>query len=127
MNAFRDSYYSDEYKMTVCDNDLNKDNYLFHNGISREDSFNNYFDKFERLGLIYISRPTQPIIVTDSLFQNNMGTFGGAITVNSPVWINSVQTNFTPYLYINNTQFLQNLGYLSGNAIYLRNTFLPAN
>ncbi len=45
-----------------------------------------FFDDFERLGLIYISRNKQKVIIKDNYFSKNIGTFGGAITINSPDW-----------------------------------------
>lgn len=62
------------------------DEHLFHNGLSIKDDIDKYFDKFERMGLIYISRNKQPIIISKNTFKTNMGTFGGAITINSPDW-----------------------------------------
>lgn len=48
-----------------------------------------FFDSYERLGLIYISRNKAAVIVKDNSFMNNVGgTFGGAITINSPDWQN---------------------------------------
>lgn len=42
------------------------------------------FDTFERLGVIYISRNRDKIIIRNNKFYRNSGTFGGAITINSP-------------------------------------------
>jgi len=61
-----------------------------------DDDMDLYFDRFERLGLIYVSRNSNPIIITSSIFNRNMGTFGGAITINSPDW----QKGITPFVYI---------------------------
>lgn len=44
------------------------------------------FDSYERLGLIYVSRNLAQMIVKGNTFTQNIGTFGGAITVNSPNW-----------------------------------------
>ena len=45
-----------------------------------------FFEQYERLGLIYISRIKDVVIIKDNIFKKNIGTFGGAITINSPNW-----------------------------------------
>jgi hypothetical protein len=45
-----------------------------------------FFEQYERLGLIYISRNKDVVIIKDNTFKKNIGTFGGAITINSPDW-----------------------------------------
>lgn len=45
-----------------------------------------FFESFERLGLIYMSRNKAPVIIKQNYFKKNIGTFGGAITINSPDW-----------------------------------------
>ena len=55
---FKDTFFTNEYKVSICNTDEGEDEYLFHNGISKNDNFYSYFEKFERLGLIYVSRPT---------------------------------------------------------------------
>jgi hypothetical protein len=44
------------------------------------------FEQYERLGLIYISRNKDVVVIKDNTFKKNIGTFGGAITINSPDW-----------------------------------------
>lgn len=62
-----------------------------------------------------------------------MGTFGGAITINSPDWDRSVLStstvsatasahNIKPFVIIVSNSFSNNMAYFSGNAIYIRNT-----
>eukprot|EP00347_Sterkiella_histriomuscorum_P022241 403331176 len=120
---FKDTFFTNEYKVSICNTDEGEDEYLFHNGISKNDNFYSYFERFERLGLIYVSRPSQPVIITNSIFLNNIGTFGAAITINSPNWIKGYQ----PYIYIKGNTFTGNMAYLQGNAIFIRNTFIIAN
>jgi hypothetical protein len=55
----------------------------------------------------------------DNRFWRNSGTFGGAITINSP---NFRKTSYRPYLVVINCRFEQNQAYFGGNAIYMRNT-----
>ena len=52
-----------------------------------------------------------------------MGTFGGAVTINSPDW----KQGDSPFVVITNNNFTNNFAYFSGNAIYFRNTKLVAN
>ena len=47
---------------------------------------NEFFDDYGRLGVIYISRNKQKVIIKDNYFTKNIGTHGGAITINSPNW-----------------------------------------
>jgi hypothetical protein len=39
---------------------------------------------FERLSLIYISKNRREVIIKDNYFYDNIGTHGGAISINSP-------------------------------------------
>lgn len=57
---------------------------MFGRGFTTSDDMDLLFDKFERLGLIYISRNRYPMIFRQNKFWRNIGTFGGAITINSP-------------------------------------------
>ena len=104
--------------MTMCNTQLGIDQYFFNNGFFYDDELNLFFDAFERLGVVYVSRNRKAMIVKDSKFTNNVGTFGGAITINSPNW----QEGITPYVAIINNQFSNNMAYFSGNAIYIRST-----
>jgi hypothetical protein len=62
----------------------NKEKYFFNLGFSQDDDIEEFFDKFERLSVIYISRNKKSMIFTNNAFDSNIGTFGGAITINSP-------------------------------------------
>lgn len=44
--------------------------------------------------------------------------FGGAITINSPDFQNSKK----PFVITSNNTFTKNMAYLSGSALYIRNT-----
>lgn len=46
------------------------------------------FEAYERLGMIYMSRNKDVVIIKDNSFSSNIGTHGGAITINSPDWKN---------------------------------------
>ena len=88
-----------------------------------DDDIDQHFDTFERLGLIYISRNRAPMIFSGSRFTKNIGTFGGAITIDSPNW----ESGSKPYIVISDCKFINNLAYFGGNAVYIRNTKKPAN
>ena len=53
------------------------------NGVNEEDDLDSYYDLFERMSLIYISRNRGTIIIYGNNFTENIGTFGGAISINS--------------------------------------------
>ena len=74
------------------------------------------YNKFERLSPIYISRNRDKIIFFFCTFKNNIGTFGGAITINNPDFKTSENR---PYFIISNCQFYNNMAYFSGNAVYM--------
>ena len=57
------------------------------------------------------------VIIKDNTFKKNIGTFGGAITINSPDWNQGKQ----PHVLIKRNSFTQNMAYFGGNAIYIRN------
>ena len=59
------------------------------------------FDKFERLSVIYISRNRRLMYFKNNRFYRNVGTFGGAITINSP----NFKRNGKPYLYVIENKF----------------------
>lgn len=78
------------------------------------------FDAFERLAVIYISRPKQKMIFIRNNFEKNIALFGGAVTVNSPDFTNGKE----PFIFMQDNDFLQNMAYLSGNAVFIRNSRL---
>lgn len=82
------------------------------------DDVETFYDLFERLSLIYISRPHKPVIITGNIFQNNIGTFGGSISINSPNW----EQNKTAQIVMRSNSFSNNMAYFSGNAVYIRST-----
>ena len=91
------------------------DSYFFGDCINFDQDLDEYYDTFERLSTIYISRNKGAIIIKNNLFSKNIGTFGGAISINSPDFVHSTE----PYIIINGNSFEQNMAYLSGNAIYV--------
>lgn len=60
------------------------------------------------------------MLIKDNQFLHNIGTFGGAISINSPDWSKGKQ----PHIVIKNNMFQGNMAYFSGNAIYIRNTVI---
>lgn len=93
---------------------------MFTTGVGIADDVDSYYDEFERLSVIYISRNRKPMIFSGNTFTGNTGTFGGAISINSP----NFRTINTPYLVILSCIFLKNQGFFGGNALYMRNTKL---
>ena len=57
IDLFKDNVLTNEFKISSCNEELQTDDYMFLNGIKMSDDIDLYFNKFERLGLIYISRP----------------------------------------------------------------------
>lgn len=65
------------------------------------------------------------MIFNSNTFGNNIGLFGGAITINSPDFSNYDQN--TPsskkaYIITQGNTFSNNMAYLSGSALYIRMT-----
>lgn len=104
--------------------------------------------KLEKHSAIYIGRPEWPMRFEDNTFKGNVGFFGGAVSINSPVFrnitapssvLNPNVTAFTdaekttntdnfndvnnqPVIVFAGNTFSQNQAYLSGSAIYVRYT-----
>lgn len=104
--------------------------------------------KLEKHSAIYIGRPEWPMRFEQNTFSGNVGFFGGAISINSPVFKNITEpslvlnpnvTQFTsaekttnsenfnnvlnqPVIVFSENTFSENQAYLSGNAIYVRYT-----
>ena len=75
--------------------------------------------------MIYISRPRYPVLFVDITFSENMGLFGGAITINSPDFSKVAATDASskkPYIIFKGNTFTNNMAYVSGNAVYVRMT-----
>lgn len=96
---------------------------FFTNGITMERDPDLYFDSFERLGVFYIARNRGLMYFKENKFYRNSGTFGGAITIDSP----NFRTETRPFLFVDGCEFENNQGYFGGNAIYMRNTKRLAN
>jgi hypothetical protein len=80
---------------------------------------------FERLSTIYISRNIGVMIFASNKFERNVGTFGGAISINSPDFQYGYSNNnnlLRPLVIIADNIFNKNMAYFSGNAVYIRNT-----
>ena len=82
---------TDLYELAVCEVDSAnaRDVYLFRDGISpylnQRFGLASLYNEFERLsGAIYISRPTKPVVFIGNKFTENIGLFGGAVSINSP-------------------------------------------
>ena len=118
IEQFRDASSNNEYKITLCDPDSQLDMNFFTYGLAMDQDIDSFFDSFERLAVIYISRNRQVMYFNNNQFFKNSGTFGGALTVNSPNFANSGR----PFLVVQSSIFTNNQGYFGGNAIYMRNT-----
>ena len=66
--------------------------------------------------MIYISRNKDKIVIEGNNFSQNIGMYGGAVTINSPDW----SLGMSPAVVIANNSFTGNMAYLSGNAVYIR-------
>jgi hypothetical protein len=58
------------------------------------------------------------ILIKGSTFTQNIGFFGGAITIDSPNWRGGNQ----PHVVLHSNLFDKNMAYFSGNAVYIRPT-----
>ncbi len=56
LEQFRRTSISPEYKLTACDMDTKNDLNFFTNGFQISDDIDSFYDKFERMSVIYISR-----------------------------------------------------------------------
>jgi len=113
---------TDEYRFATCQTHYQKNLYMFHSGYAMGTDPEQYFDMFERLSTIYISRNTRKVIFTANTFQFNFGLFGGAITINSQNWKYHKTLETYPYAIIYDNTFKNNFAYFSGNCIYIRAT-----
>jgi hypothetical protein len=87
------------------------------------DNPDDYFDMFERLSTIYISRNLMMMYFKNTRFWRNVGTFGGAITINSP----NFRRTQRPFVVISGCKFENNQAFFGGNAVYIRSTKLVPN
>jgi hypothetical protein len=65
-----------------------------------------------------VSRNKNLILIKGSTFTQNIGSFGGAITIDSPDWSDGSQ----PHVVLHANTFDKNMAYFSGNAVYIRPT-----
>ena len=91
---FRDQFTTRELHLTIC-NDL-EEAYLFGRSqiLSQMNptlDLDSLFESYERLSVIYISRNKDLVLIKDNTFKSNIGTLGGAITINSPDWTSGNQ------------------------------------
>jgi hypothetical protein len=121
--SFFDSSTTQEYQLSICSQVNYTDQYFFNMGFFYSDDLDSFFDSFERLSVIYISRNRDSTIIKDNTFKQNIGTFGGAISINSPRWSASDTTKL-PYVVMRGNKFTGNMAYFSGNAIYIRPTMV---
>ncbi len=86
---YRDIFTFDEtysqYYLSHCNILENIPRFIFGNHIKRDQDFEAYFNRFEKLGVIYIARQRAPHIIRNSLLSENIGTYGGAITIANPI------------------------------------------
>lgn len=108
----------DEYAFAVCDTKTKVNKYLMSDGYSFASDIESIFSKMESMSVIYISRNAGLMIFLNTQFRKNIGTFGGALTINSP----NFQDNTKSYVIIYNSEFINNMAYFSGNGGFIRNT-----
>ena len=65
--TFFDSYKTVELKTAACSED-GTDLFFFRHGLAGSDEIDSYFDAIERLGLIYISRNREKMIIRNNKF-----------------------------------------------------------
>jgi len=70
--------------MTICNQNTQTDQNFFTFGRNPNDDIDNSFDVLERMSVIYSARNRYMILINNCRFITNSGTFGGAITVDSP-------------------------------------------
>ena len=73
-----------EYKFGKCNQKSNLGEYLLDLGLNYQTDIDSYYSLFERMSVIYISRNLGNVIFEGNKFLSNIGTFGGAISINSP-------------------------------------------
>ena len=123
---------SDLFELAVCEADTvqNKDVYLFRDGIrpylDQKFGLASLFNEFERQsGAVYISRPTKPVKFLNNTFKENIGLFGGAISINSPNFAEIADPDAVedqPYVLFYLNKFSKNMAYMSGNALFMQGT-----
>lgn len=123
---------TDLYEIAVCEVDSleAKDVYLLREGIrpylSQKYGLNMLYNEFERLsGAIYISRPIKPVVFIGNTFEENIGLFGGAVSVNSPNFAfldDPGAIKDQPYVLFYENVFSRNMAYISGNAVFMQGT-----
>ncbi|CDW73143.1 UNKNOWN [Stylonychia lemnae] len=111
------------YRFKICDSDTNKAKYFMDTGFDYNSNLDSMFNDFERLSVIYISRNQGNIIFHNNKFTDNIGMYGGAITINSPNFKNGKNS----FVIINKNIFYYNMAYVSGNSIYIRTTKILQN
>ena len=70
------------------------------------------------------------MIFKNNVFEENIGLFGGAVSINSPNWsearadtnpdVLSIPSADKPYLIFKDNQFNKNMAYISGSAVHIR-------
>lgn len=125
---------SNLYELAICEEGQEKeqDVYLLKTGIKpyldQRLGLATLFNRFERhSGAIYISRPTKPVLLIGNSFKENIGLFGGAISINSPNFqaLNSdgeTTADKLPYFVLHKNDFTRNMAYMSGNAVFIQGT-----
>lgn len=106
-----------ELEFSACDRYTNTNQYFLQRGIDSRTDINSLVQQFETEAPIFIKNAWNQVIVRDSMFKMNLGTFGGVISYNSP----NFQKSGNAYLIIDNSRFYNNLAYFSGGAVFVRN------
>ena len=70
----------------TCNSVTNHASYFFADAFSAQSYFDeaDFYSAFEKVTPFYISRPTQPIVFTANYFKDNIGTYGGSVTIHEP-------------------------------------------
>lgn len=81
--------------------------------------------QFERHSPIYIAYQRNPVVFIDNEFENNIGLFGGAISIDTPNFVDDAvdDPDKDPVTLIQGNLFNYTQAYLSGNAIYMKSAF----
>ena len=80
-----------------------------------------YYHKLEKHTTIYISKTLRKVILRGNRFEKNIGTYGGAVVIDSPKLSGSNLINGINdgVVILKGNTFIGNMAYMSGNAVYI--------
>jgi len=102
-----------------CARNSGTNTYLLRDWINL-DNVDEVYLQIERQSVIFLSRNRGMFIFRGNTVSNNIGLYGGVINIDSPDW----ETGSSPYVILRDNYFTQNMAYLAGNVLYMRNTIL---